>query len=456
MLRKTPSGLLPMRDREVTVRQLSCNRLEGSVPASQAPAAIFEGNPLRIHRGSAMPRTTSTLASSDGHRPAAVSASLWMSIVHGLRQRMSAVNQFLTDTLTHGHSPRFLADQPLAASLVARLPRSLAGLRSGSGGWTWLASTDLYLRNGEVPLVMDHNFVCPEGLLRLSDLAAGEHKSHLVDNWLRSRLQFANGTRIQDSEQIRIAILDSGAFSTASREDAYLAAQLGAPVVRNRDLIVSAEGLSLVQHGQAEKIELLIRRVGDDALDPNCFRPDSLNGVPGLVRACRSGRVTVLNAPGMGIVNNRAISRLIPDMIRHYLDESPILDSVATMLCSEPESLQQILNSPEQYSVRTIDPQHPARPYFGRTASAADTAELCRRVTRNPQSFVARPLLSECENPDSVNVNGGFNIRVFSGFTDHFSALPLGIGRPAQPDGGATLAIHCDTDAFVVVPKATD
>lgn len=426
------------------------------MPASQAPAAIFEGNPLRIHRGSGAPHATSTLASFGGQRRAAVSALLWKSLVHGLRQRMSAVNQFLTDILTHGHSPRFLADQPLAASLVARLPRSLMGLRSGSGGWTWLASTDLYLQNGEVPLVMDHNFVCPEGLLRLSDLAAGEQKSHLVDNWVRSRLQFTNGTRIQDSEQIRIAILDSGAFSTASREDSYLAAQFGAPVVRNRDLIVGAEGLSLLQHGQAEKIELLIRRVADDALDPNCFRPDSLNGVPGLVRACRSGRVAVLNAPGIGIVNNRAVSRLIPEMIRHYLDESPILDSVATLLCGEPESLQQILKSPEQYSVRTIDPQHPARPYFGRTASAVDTAELCRRVSRNPQSFVARPLLSESENPDSGRADGGYNVRVFSGFADDFSTLPLGIGRPAQPDGGATLAIHCDTHAFVVVPNATD
>lgn len=453
MLRKTPATVRPILNRPYSLRRFSGSRMDVVVPNDKAQDAVLDSIPPRRNRETAEPRAQAADASSVSLPPHTISETTWRLIHRGVQQRFAAINLFLTETLAHGVRSSLVDACPYVARLVSGVAKLLTGTEPTIGTWTWLASTDLYLPDGQSPVVLDHNFACPVGLHRLSELLAPLHLAHNVDDWLRSRLHFRNGQWRDERTSPRVAILDSGSFSSAYREDTYLATQFGGDVVRNRDLSVDSNGLFVLRHGQAERIDLLIRRVVDESLDPNCFRPDSLNGVPGLVRACRQRSVGVLNAPGMGMVNNRAVAMLIPKFIRHYLSESPVLDSVATLICADDVSRAEVLSSPQRFAIRTIDPLHPARPYFGATATAAETAEIISRISGNPENYVARPLLSSCGDTSCVSASGGMNLRIFCGESDGFSALPFGIGRPAQPDGGATVAIHCDEAVFAVAAE---
>lgn len=385
----------------------------------------------------------------------------WTILEDGLRQRYRAINTFLSEVLTRGNIPEFMRREPVAASVMARVPRGLIGVSPSGGNWVRLASSDIYVTAEGEFVVLDHNFACPVGLLRVSELTSSLDQSEHVDRWVSQQLRPAGGRSGSGRGQSCIAVLDAGAFSAAFRENEYLASRTGGRLVRSRDLMLDDEGLAIVQHGQRERVDLLVRRVDDDLLDPNCFRPDSLVGIPGLVRACREGRVNVLNAPGTGLMNNRAVSRLIPEMIRHYLSEVPILRSVATLLCGQSEQRDVVLSDLTHYSVRTIDPLHPSRPWFGRTATAVETSDMMTRLLRDPAGFVARPLLaseparrssdrSGQDVPVAASVVGGFNLRVFAGFAARFELLNAALGRPAQSDGGATLAISSDPTAFLV------
>ncbi len=382
--------------------------------------------------------------------PVRMAADQWELTTLGLKQRFQAVDLFLTDVLTHQGTPEFLSRNPLANAVVTRAARSLAGARPAIGSWTWMASSDLVIRENGDPVVLDHNFDCPAGLQRLSELSGRSDIHETVDLWLRSRLQFGWCSFEHQEDRLRVAVLDAGSFSPAYRENEYLATQLGGRLISNRDVVVRGDGVYAAHHRQLERLDLLIRRVEDAMLDPNCFRPDSLIGVPGLVRACREQQACVLNPPGTGMMSNRAVSGLIPEMVRHYLGEDPLLATAELAFCGDPATCGRVLENLRQYAVRTVDPLHPARPFFGSAATASEISDIQTRVQRDPQNFVARPLLS----PLVAATDRLFNLRVFSGVSSRFSLLPMGVGRPAQPDGGATLAIINDPAAFLVMPNA--
>ncbi|MFO0429576.1 MAG: circularly permuted type 2 ATP-grasp protein [Planctomyces sp.] len=379
----------------------------------------------------------------------------WSLLRSGLEQRFEAVNRFLTDVLTDGHIPEFVLRHSSAMKFLRSQPRSLQGLRPGIGKWTWLASTDIYVSGDGEFLILDHNFSCPTGFEKLAGLLRTRSDGLLRDghdpvaSWLEGRMQFGWCGLEGNSDRLRTAVLTTGSFHPEQSEHNYLTSHLGAAAVRNRDVILRPDGLYLNQSGHPERIDILVRRVDDDLLDPNCYRPDSLIGVPGMVKACRESSLCVLNSPGTGIMNNRAIGVLIPEMIRHYLKESPILDSATTLICADEADRGMVLSHLDRYSVRTIDPQHPRRPFFGSSSGKAETAELTSSLLRNPHHYVARPLIEDW----SRAVEGcaaGYNLRVFAGISEKFDMLPAGIGRACQPDGGATLAIANDSTAFLV------
>jgi uncharacterized circularly permuted ATP-grasp superfamily protein len=367
----------------------------------------------------------------------------------GIQQRLEAVDAFLTDVTTHRNIPGFLRHHPLALKIAESIPRSLSGLTPGIGRWSWLVSTDLYISGCGEAVIVDHNFSCPTGFERLAGLMAHSGMHSLMERWLIARTQFGWCGFEQHAERLRVAVLSTGAFNPEQSEHEFLASQLGAVVLRNRDIVVRPDGLYQTLKGSLDRIDLLVRRIDDELLDPNCFRPDSLIGIPGLVRSCREGRVCVLNSPGTGIINHRAIGALIPEMIRWYLREVPVLDSANTLVCSVDSDRDLVLSNLGDYCIRTVDPQHPTRPFFGSSATNAEKAELTARLLRNPQHYIARPLLENWR----TSIDGcrpGYNLRVFAGTSECFEMLPVGIGRSCQPDGGATLAVSSDPTAFCV------
>ena len=202
------------------------------------------------------------------------------------------------------------------------------------------------------------------------------------------------------------------------------------------------------------RIDLLIRRVDDELLDPNCFRPDSLVGVPGLVRAVRQGLVQLSSLPGTGLLRNRVISGLVPELIDYYLKERPILPTVKTLFCGDPEQRDLVLGNLDSFVVRTVDVMHPARPFIGNCSPAAQKADITARLLRDPESYVARPILctdrSDLTNGESSDADAGFSMRLFAGGNAEVSLLSMGLGCSHQADGGAGESVMHDSQLFLV------
>jgi uncharacterized circularly permuted ATP-grasp superfamily protein len=238
-------------------------------------------------------------------------------------------------------------------------------------------------------------------------------------------------------------VLDPCRFNPTFRENEFLARTIGAQIVQAGELIVSGNGVELVDGKKRSRVHTIVRRIDDDLLDPNCFRPDSLVGLPGLCKAWRNGQVNLLNPPGSCMANIRSFSRLVPTMIREFLKEEPALEVAVSAECSNSETMNELEKNPRQFAVRTDDPMHPSRPYFGDTATVAQTSSMLQAVRHSPERFVVRRLLSD-RRPR------GFNLRVFSNTGRGFCVPLCGIGRDCQSDGGATLAVNDDPSARFV------
>jgi uncharacterized circularly permuted ATP-grasp superfamily protein len=148
------------------------------------------------------------------------------------------------------------------------------------------------------------------------------------------------------------------------------------------------------------------------------------------VKAWKNGGVDVLSPPGVSVASCRTFGKYIPDMILDFFGEEPILDSASVLECEDPSVLRQVMANVKNYAIRTNDPLHPARPFFGRTGTAVEFADLLLRLRKNPSAYVARPLLEESHAP-------GHSLRVFATMTNRFRMIPGFISRPCQPDGGA-------------------
>lgn len=368
----------------------------------------------------------------------------WAQIACGIRQRMEAISACLDDVFKRRAIPDLLLSNRPICKALEKLVAQIGEVSRLSITWGWLASTDLYVgRDGQVT-VIDQNLSVPTGMELLTRLIARSRTVSIsvvndLNRWLADSVA-KSGLAAPGSLAV---VLDPCRLNPAFRENEFLAHTVNSTVAAARDLVVRNGVVELVSGMKRTRVHTVVRRVDDDLLDPNCFRPDSLVGVPGLCKAWRNGAVKVVNPPGSGIANIRSFTNLVPAMIRAYLNEEPELEIAASEECSSETSMQQLTQNPRQFAVRTNDQMHPARPYFGNTATASEMASMLSAVRGEPEKFVMRALLPETDP-------GGFNLRVFSSMGKGFFMPLCGIGRTCQPDGGATLAINEDASARFV------
>jgi len=368
----------------------------------------------------------------------------WAQIACGIRQRMEAISACLDDVFKRRTIPDLLLGNRPVCKVLENFVAQIGEVTRDSITWGWLASTDLYVGNDGQVTVIDQNLSVPTGMELLTRLidrsrtisigAVNDLHRSLADSVAKSGLATPGSLAV---------VLDPCRYNAAFRENELLARTVNSTIAAARDLVVRNGVVELVSGMKRTRVHTIVRRVDDDLLDPNCFRPDSLVGVPGLCKAWRNGAVKVVNPPGSCIANIRSFTNLVPAMIREYLNEEPELEIAASEECSSETSMQQLTKNPRQFAVRTNDPMHPARPFFGNTATASETASMVSAVRREPGKFVMRDLLPE-------TAPGGFSLRVFSSMGKGFFMPLCGIGRTCQPDGGATLAINEDASARFV------
>jgi uncharacterized circularly permuted ATP-grasp superfamily protein len=196
----------------------------------------------------------------------------------------------------------------------------------------------------------------------------------------------------------RTVVLTPGPYNSAYFEHAFLARRMGCELVHGEDLVVRDDRVYLRTTLGLARVHVIYRRIDDAFLDPEAFRKDSLLGVPGLLRAYAAGNVTLANAVGNGVADDKAIYPFVPAMIRFYLGEQPILEQVETFLCAEPEQLSHVLANLDRLVVKSVDEAGGYGMLMGPQASRRERARFADRVRANPRGYIAQPLveLSTC------------------------------------------------------------
>jgi uncharacterized circularly permuted ATP-grasp superfamily protein len=370
----------------------------------------------------------------------------WDRVERGLRQRIHALNLFLEDVY---HEGKILRDGVIPRELVLGAPsfrKACIGLSPPGGIWCHITGTDLVRdRSGEF-FILEDNMRCPSGvsyvlenrrlmkqtfpdLFRASPVrSVDDYPGKLLDVF----------SYISPRQQPEIALLSPGVYNSAYFEHSYLARQMGIELVEGRDLITDDETVFMRTTTGLQRVDVLYRRIDDDFLDPLVFRPDSLLGVPGLMRAYRAGNLALANAPGTGVADDKVIYSFVPEIIRYYLHEDAILPGVPTYLCWRESEQEYVLQHLDELVVKPANESGGYGILVGPHASDAERAECAARIRANPRNFIAQPTLALSRAP--VIVGDHFegrhvDLRPFILYGKDIYVLPGGLTRVALRKG---------------------
>jgi uncharacterized circularly permuted ATP-grasp superfamily protein len=340
--------------------------------------------------------------------PRILTAADWRIIESGVKQRVAAINQFLDDVY---HDQKILNDGVVPADLVlgnGNFRRQMIGHDLPHRTYVQICGIDI-VRDGEGRfLVLEDNARTPSGvsyvienrylmLRTFADLIGGLafRKIDAYGPKLNEALSAIAPKGVDDPQ---IVLLTPGVFNSAYFEHVFLARELGVALVEGNDLIVEDERVFMKTTAGLAPVDVIYRRIDDDFLDPEAFRPDSLLGVPGLMRAYGAGNVALANAIGTGVADDKAVYAYMPRIIRYYLGEEPILANVETHICREPDGLRYTLDHLDELVVKPVGESGGYGITVGPRASRAEL-EACReRVAAQPANYISQPMvrLSVC------------------------------------------------------------
>ncbi len=383
--------------------------------------------------------------------PRILSASEWSRLTEGIEQRVRAINAFLHDIY---HSQEIIRAGKIPAEMIenneAFLPEMI-GFTPPGGVYTHIVGTDI-VRTGENDFfVLEDNARTPSGvsymlenretMLQMFPELFSKIRVKAVSNYPENLRRSLSKCRPPacDGRPV-IAVLTPGIHNSAYYEHAFLADQMGAELVEGHDLRVVDGRIAMRTTLGYKSIDVLYRRVDDDFLDPLNFNPDSLLGVPGIMDVYRAGGVTIANAPGTGIADDKAVYSYIPDIVRFYTGEEPLLKNVPTWRCSEPEALQYVLDNLSELVVKEVHGSGGYGMLIGPTASKKDIKEFEAKLRAKPGAYIAQPTLSLSTVPIFTRHDGltprHVDLRPFALMSpDSVNITPGGLTRVAMRKG---------------------
>jgi uncharacterized circularly permuted ATP-grasp superfamily protein len=336
--------------------------------------------------------------------PRIIPAHEWSRLEAGLMQRVQALNLFLHDVY---HEQAILRAGVIPAARVlgnAQYRREMIGVDVPGGVYAHIAGIDV-VRDGTGEFcVLEDNLRVPSGVsymlenrkmtMRLFPELFATQSIRPIQHYPDVLLENLHAVAPAAREHPTVAVLTPGARNAAYFEHAFLAQQMGVELVEGQDLFVQNDSVYMRTTRGPQRVHVLYRRVDDDFLDPLAFRPDSMLGVPGLFAAYRAGRVTLANAIGTGVADDKSMYPYVPDMIRFYLSEEPLLANVPTLVLSRDDDRAQALAHLDTLVVKEV---HGAGGYgmlIGPLASAAERDAFRRRIEATPERYVAQPTLA--------------------------------------------------------------
>jgi uncharacterized circularly permuted ATP-grasp superfamily protein len=336
----------------------------------------------------------------------------WMVLEAGLIQRLEAIDLFLADV----YGPqRILKDGVIPAEDVFSSHGwrpEMVGVLPPLGRWCQISGLDL-IRDGEGAWrVLEDNLRCPSGVAYflenrrvMKQLFGGLFSSQRVtpiDDYASQLLQ-----TLQDmapwSSSPTVVLLTPGVHNSAYFEHSYLARLMGIQLVEGQDLVCSDGKVWMRSTTGLERVDVIYRRIDDDFLDPDCFRADSMLGVRGLMACYRQGSIAIANAPGTGVADDKLIYAYVPEMIRYYLQQEPIIENVTTYLCSRPDHLSYVLEHLPELVVKAVSEAGGYGMLIGPHASAQECAEFRERIKADPRNYIAQPTLQLSTVPSLSN-----------------------------------------------------
>ena len=336
--------------------------------------------------------------------PHVIPGAGWERLARGLRQRVAALNRFLHD-IYHGQDIVRAGKIPAARiEGNAQFRREMVGVEVPGGVYAHVAGVDLVRHADGEYYVLEDNLRTPSGvsymlenrkmMMRLFPELFANQPIRPVDHYADLLLETLRAVAPRHVDNPAIVLLTPGHYNSAYFEHAFLAQQMGIELVEGQDLFVQNEAVFMRTTQGPQRVDVIYRRIDDDFLDPFAFRPDSMLGVPGLLSAYRAGRVTLANAIGTGVADDKSMYPYVPEMIRFYLGEEPILRNVPTYLLSREEDLRYVLANLDTLVVKEAQGSGGYGMLVGPTASREERERYRQRVLDAPHRFIAQPTLS--------------------------------------------------------------
>lgn len=380
--------------------------------------------------------------------PRMLPAAQWLQLAAGLRQRVQALNAFIADVY---HEQNILRAGRMPAESIlcnAQYRPEMQGIDVPGGTYTHIAGIDIVRGDDGSFYVLEDNLRVPSGvsymienrkmMMRLFPELFSQQAIEPVEHYpevLLDNLRSVAPTGVADPV---VALLTPGAYNSAYFEHAFLAQQMGIELVEGQDLFVRDERIYMRTTRGPQRVDVLYRRLDDDFLDPLAFRADSTLGIPGLLTAYRAGNVTIANAIGTGIADDKSVYPWVPEMIRFYLDEEPILANVPTLILRREADRKEALAHLPELVVKEV---HGAGGYgmlVGPAASAKELADFRARIIAHPERYIAQPTLALSTSPTFVESGIAprhIDLRPFVLSGRDITIVPGGLTRVALREG---------------------
>lgn len=381
--------------------------------------------------------------------PRVFTHSEWARLERGIKQRARALNAFLCDVYGRGEIIK-------AGKIPARLvyqneayEKAVAGFRPPRSVYSHIVGIDLVRTGPDEFFVLEDNCRTPSGvsymlenreiMMRMFPSLFRENRIDPVERYPQTlRRTLASVAPEKCNSEPTVVILTPGHFNSAYYEHSFLADLMGVELVEGADLFVDGDFCYMRTTEGPRKVDVIYRRIDDAFLDPLCFRPDSMLGVPGLMNVYRSGGVTIASAPGAGVADDKAIYTFVPDMVRFYLGEEPILKNVPTWQCAKPEDYAYVMANLEELVVKEVHGSGGYGMLIGPRATEAEIEAFAAKLSANPQNYIAQPTLALSTCPTFVKDGVAprhVDLRPFCLVGEQIELVPGGLTRVALTEG---------------------
>jgi uncharacterized circularly permuted ATP-grasp superfamily protein len=380
--------------------------------------------------------------------PRIIDEAEWRLIEQGLKQRIKALNMFIDDMY---HDQHIIRDGILPAYMAQSSKgflEQIRGMKPSRGIWCHITGTDLVRAADGQIYVLEDNLRCPSGVsyvlenrevMKRTFPQLFDGQSILpVESYPEQLLKMLQYVAPDHSRDPTAVVLTPGSYNSAYFEHCFLAQQMGIELVQGSDLVIHNGFVNMRTTRGLERVDVIYRRIDDDFLDPTCLRKDSTLGVPGLMDVYRAGKVSLVNAPGTGVADDKAVYAYVPKMIKYYLNEEISLPNVPTYLCADEEERKYVLAHLDELVIKPANESGGYGILLGPRASQDELQKYRQLIADNPRNYVAQPMLSLSRVPTLCGdrLEGRHvDLRPYILYGEDIYVLPGGLTRVALVKG---------------------